>query len=104
VAGDGECPLIGVQGLGVQTEWGYEKHGYDWPEKYPDCALPQQSPINLLAPRTKYGRAYDIYTYEEDNHEPTYPDVEATFVNFNPLRYTVEVLLGGEDRTKFRGF
>lgn len=36
----------------------FEKHGDDWPEKYPECAKPGQSPINLR---------YDFYPFYLEN-------------------------------------
>lgn len=37
------------------VDFDYSQQGADWPEKFPDCARPQQSPINLLDPISSYG-------------------------------------------------
>ena len=87
----GECPIIGAGERKKRAEWDYKQTGADWPAKYPDCALPQQSPINLLTPLTKYGRAYDIYDSAEDGTVPSYGDLAAAVVGFHPVRYTVTV-------------
>ena len=36
-------------------EWDYSQNGADWPDKFPDCGLPQQSPVNLLTAISEYG-------------------------------------------------
>jgi hypothetical protein len=35
--------------------WDYSQNGADWPDRFPNCAEPIQSPINLLDPITAYG-------------------------------------------------
>ena len=72
-------------------DWNYDLHGADWAEKYPDCGLPQQSPINLLDPVTEFGRAYEIHPFEEDEHRADYVDLGPTAIEFNPQYYTIEV-------------
>jgi len=48
--------------------WDYTLNGSDWAKDYPQCALPKQSPINFIDPQNDYGQAYDIYSYNDDNH------------------------------------
>ena len=67
--------------------------GADWAEKYPDCGLPQQSPINLLDPVTEFGRAYEIHDPEDDQTFSEYSDLGPTTIDFRPQEYTVSTSL-----------
>lgn len=75
------------------SEWNYDEHGADWVNIYPDCALPQQSPINLIDPVTEYGKSYEIHPSEDDSTVKKYNDLEQTSVIFDPLKYTIGLLL-----------
>ena len=90
-----KCPIDASLKRGERNkEWNYDKQGADWAEKYPDCGLPQQSPINLLDPVTEYGRAYEIHAAAADEHAPTYSDLGATPIDFDTQKYTIEVSFG----------
>lgn len=65
------------------NQWDYSSNGADWPEKYPDCARPQQSPINLLTPFSEYGQAYDIYDAAVDNLVFSYFDLIKPQINLD---------------------
>jgi hypothetical protein len=75
------------------SEWNYDEHGADWPAGYPDCGLPQQSPINLIDPVTEFGKAYEIHPSEDDATKSNYKDLEETNVYFDPLRYTIGIVM-----------
>jgi hypothetical protein len=36
------------------SEFGYDSNGADWPEAFPDCALTNQSPIDLSSGEGEY--------------------------------------------------
>ena len=61
-----KCPSIRF------ATWDYGQGGTDWPEKFPDCTMPQQSPINLLQPRSNYGKAYKFYKPKTDGFNGNY--------------------------------
>jgi hypothetical protein len=53
-------------------DYDYTTNGADWPESYPDCALTNQSPIDLTsAPGT-----YETYAASEDQFTKTYANQE----------------------------
>ncbi len=63
--------LLGIQSSFASEEgFSYKKNGDDWPEKYPECAGPTQSPIDLPA----LGGNISITTisYSEDNFVKRY--------------------------------
>jgi carbonic anhydrase len=53
--------------------------------------LPQQSPINLLSPVSKYGIQYVIQSGDKDAPSTDYKDMDKTEVKFNPLFYSFEI-------------
>jgi hypothetical protein len=73
------------------ANFNYEVQGDDWPKKFYFCGQPQQSPINLLTPVSKYGTQYNIYSPLVDNPKRDYKDMFETFIKFNPLFYSFEI-------------
>jgi hypothetical protein len=74
-------------------EWNYDQHGDDWPDKYPNCALSHQSPINLIDPITEYGQTYNIMDYADDGYEGTYWSLENSLVMFDLSKYSIDVYI-----------
>jgi carbonic anhydrase len=62
--------LSEVSASGV--EFDYTTNGADWPEAYPDCALTNQSPIDLISAPG----AYETYAASEDQFTKTYTNQE----------------------------
>ena len=52
------------------AEYSYKKNGDDWPEKYPECAGPTQSPIDL--PALGGNIKINTISYSEDNFVKRY--------------------------------
>ena len=63
--------LLGIQSSFASEEgFSYEKNGDDWPEKYPECAGPTQSPIDL--PALGGNIKINTISYSEDNFVKRY--------------------------------
>mmetsp|Transcript_26248 Transcript_26248/g.40063 ORF Transcript_26248/g.40063 Transcript_26248/m.40063 type:complete len:206 (+) Transcript_26248:847-1464(+) len=84
----------GVDNEAVSSNtFNYDLKGSDWPDRYPDCAMEQQSPINLLTPKTKYGQSYEIFDFEDDLLVQEYWDLEDILIEFHKEMYSVEVYI-----------
>jgi carbonic anhydrase len=57
--------------LASGASWDYSTNGADWPSINSDCALTNQSPINLISPGTEDFK-YEIYGSDEDSIEKGY--------------------------------
>ena len=62
--------LSEVSASGV--EFDYTTNGADWPDSYPDCALTNQSPIDLISA----AGTYETYASTEDMFTKTYSNQE----------------------------
>lgn len=66
----------------------YLQNGADWPDDFPDCALTNQSPINLKSAYdayTRYDKSEDLYTkiYANQKDEEIYWEGKTTKVTLN---------------------
>ena len=41
-----------IKAAGAGSKWDYAKNGKDWGIEYPDCLLPNQSPIDLASEKS----------------------------------------------------
>lgn len=77
--------------------WNYDQNGAEWPEVFPNCGQPQQSPINLMKPTSEYGNSYYLYSFVDDNSEKSYADLENPLIKFENDRYALEVQISHEN-------
>lgn len=77
--------------------WNYDQNGAEWPDLFPNCGQPQQSPINLMQPTSEYGNSYYLYNFEDDNSDKSYADLENPLIKFENDRYALEVQISHEN-------
>ena len=63
--------LSSIIALVQGASWDYSTNGADWPSINSDCALTNQSPINLISPDNKDFK-YKVYGSDEDSITKAY--------------------------------
>jgi hypothetical protein len=86
----------------LHGDFSYASYGADWGIKYPDCSRDQQSPINLLDAKSKYGNSYPILSSLADQMQVTYGKAKA--VSLYEDTSENRIIINLDDQEEYHGF